>query len=247
MPLANLTKEDLAWAVHRMRPPVIDILRNHPGAVFVAGGFVRSCVAGEKINDIDLFCDTPNRARDLAAQVAGVTRNSLHTSENAHTVRTRPYATQFISRWTFTSPEQCIESFDFTIAKAAIWWDGSAWVGKCDERFYADLASKRLVYTSPVREEEAGGSMLRVLKFYQRGYRIPMDSLGEVIARIAASAGDAIVTGDEPLGPIITSLLREVDPDIDPEHQSHLPSTTDQLSTQLLGSTVPVSLPPIYF
>ena len=71
--------------------------------------------------------------------------------------------------------------------------------------------------------------MLRVLKFYQKGYRIPLDSLGRVIGRL--------VLGTEPpedtlsrlakeahLGEVLTTLLREVDPGIDPGHQAHLPA-----------------------
>ena len=50
---------------------------------------------------------------------------------------------------------------------------GGEYVGLCNIRFYPDLAARRLVYTSPLRNEDAGGSILRVLKFYQRGYRIP--------------------------------------------------------------------------
>ena len=36
------------------------------------------------------------------------------------------------------------------------------------DEFYPDLAARRLVYTAPVRDEEAGGSLLRVRKFIER-------------------------------------------------------------------------------
>ena len=141
-----------------------------------------------------------------------------------------------------------MQSFDFTIARAAIWWASTGtlvdnvaktetpqgvWRSTCDERFYPDLAARRLVYCSPVRIEEAGGSLLRVLKFYQRGYNIPMDSLGAVLARITDSidfrkieAGGDLEPAreEERLAKVITGLLREVDPLIDPDHISHLAS-----------------------
>jgi hypothetical protein len=112
--------------------------------------------------------------------------------------------------------------------------ENSGWRSVSDSRFYSDLAAKRLVYTMPQRNEDAGGSMLRVLKYYQRGYRIPIDSLGSVMARLMMGVRyRAIEENDEKrwhepleikLGEEITRLLREVDPDIDPKHISHLPA-----------------------
>jgi hypothetical protein len=83
-----------------------------------------------------------------------------------------------------------------------------------------------------VRIEEAGGSCLRVLKFYQKGYRIPLNSMGAVIARLMSavriedvrSFNDKNAWDEEKLAKVITGLLREVDPNIDPSHIAHLPS-----------------------
>ena len=68
--------------------------------------------------------------------------------------------------------------------------------------------------------------MLRVLKYYQKGYRIPMDSLGKVIARLVSKVNfHAIDPGDnEWLAKVVTGLLIEVDPAIDPLHNAHLPA-----------------------
>ncbi len=225
MPLTELLKEDRDYCIHRMRDSHRKVLKRYPNQLFVAGGFIRSCISNEKINDIDLFASTPDKAREIAAVVRAFEGKAQYETANAITIRTQPFATQFIHRWTFANPEECIQSFDFTIAKSAIWWDGTEWKSACDLRFYPDLAAKRLIYCSPVREEAAGGSMLRVLKFYRRGYRIPMDSLGAVIGRIAAASGDALMDDGDDLDSIITGLLKEVDPDIDPDHESHLPTT----------------------
>ena len=98
-----------------------------------------------------------------------------------------------------------------------------------DDRFYADLAAKRLIYRSPLRNEDAGGSLLRVLKFYQRGYRIPLNSLGAVIARLVNAVDEEKIGAfagnhEQKLAKVLTALLHEVDPAIDPEHIAHLPS-----------------------
>ena len=108
------------------------------------------------------------------------------------------------------------------------------WRSICHDRFYEDLAAKRLRYTAPVRNEDAGGSLLRVLKFYQRGYRIPLDSLGAVVARLLNDVRmQAVMNGHEAtrerhLAKVLTGLLREVDPNIDPSHIAHLPSEEDE-------------------
>lgn len=111
-----------------------------------------------------------------------------------------------------------------------------SWKSLVDDNFYSDLAAKRLVYRSPQRNEDAGGSILRMLKFYQRGFRIPLDSLGAVLARLVdgvdlkgievisaegTSLGD---TTEKRWAKVLTGLLREVDPLVDPTHTAHLPS-----------------------
>lgn len=228
--MTDLTWEDVAWAARRLPKIVKVLLQKHGAKVFVAGGYVRAVIAGERINDIDLFTSSKDYgeacAKELANPADRKPRRMLST-DNAYTVFVKPFPVQFIHRWTFASPSDALESFDFTIAQAALWWDGEAkwWRGCCSERFYADLAAKRLVYTEPTREEAAGGSLLRVLKFYQRGYRIPLDSMGAVIARLVKGIEpDAMGRCD--VAQIITGLLREVDPLIDPNHVAHLPSRT---------------------
>ena len=224
---SELNRMDLAWAVRRLPAPIRDLLKAHGPKVFMAGGYLRAIVSGEKVSDLDLFAPSKDYAEACAKELAG--DGKPHETDNAFTVRTKPYVTQFIHRWTFTDPKDAIASFDFTIAQAAIWWTEEGWRSCCAPGFYADLAAKRLVYTAPARNEDAGGSMLRVLKFYQRGYRIPLDSLGAVIARLALGVEriNKAASSEAWLAKIITGLLREVDPLIDPDHIAHLPSSDE--------------------
>ncbi|WP_321471062.1 hypothetical protein [uncultured Paludibaculum sp.] len=245
--MTELTKYDLAFCVRRLPRDVREMMKREGPRLFVAGGFVRSVVANETINDVDLF--TPNRddAERLAKELAGPEHKPYGTG-NAYTVFTRRVTCQFIHRWTFEHPEDAMESFDFTIAKAALWWSNGSggsdplcmpgWRSACAESFYADLAARRLVYTSPIRNEDAGGSLLRVLKFYQRGYRIPLDSMGAVIARLCQGVEWARLErsrykdGEAGLAKILTGLLREVDPQVDPDaigHVDSIPEPTDGL------------------
>lgn len=236
----RLTDEDMYWLKRRLPAPVHGILRTNKHSAFVAGGFIRSCIAGEEVNDIDIFTATNDQARAISTTlVSRSTGLRMVETDNAFTVVGLTYPVQFIHRWSFDNPQKCVESFDFTIARAAIWYGDEQDSSRhpilsscCDERFYSDLAAKRLIYCAPIRNEDPGGSMLRVLKFYQRGYRISLDSLGRVMARMTmvvkgADKIDFISPEnrftEEQVGCIYEGMLREVDPDIDPEHLANLP------------------------
>jgi hypothetical protein len=244
MDMTELLYHDLQRVLLRTPKEVLELLQKHPQKLFVAGGFIRACIANEEVSDIDLFAPSKEEAQEWARQLAYgpdvvTIGKALHETQNAITVLGLKYPAQFIHRWTFSYPNEALQSFDFTIAKAAFWAERYqkevVWKSSCDSRFYADLAAKRLIYTSPSRIEEAGGSLLRVLKFYQRGYRIPLDHFGATIARIVS----AVDMNNLPLRPknhrkppysheqavavAITKLLREVDPEIDPNHIAHFP------------------------
>lgn len=208
--------------------------------LIVAGGFIRSCVSNDTVNDVDVFCGSKDYAREIALRLVDNDRTRIYETDNALTLRGFSFPIQFIHRWTFDDPRAAVCSFDFTIARAAFWCDktpdmlvpgdGGIWKTVCDPRFYPDLAGKRLVYCQPIRNEEAGGSLLRVLKFYQRGYRVPLDSLAAVIARMfrgvdLSKIQESFGVADETqLAKVLTGLLREVDPSVDPSHIAHLPS-----------------------
>ena len=242
--MRELNKQDLNWAVRLLPPRLRNQMLEYGPRLVLGGGYIRSTVSGEKPNDLDLFTQVAEDAKLFASALAKeAKKGDPHETGNALSVKLSPrHFVQYIHRWTFPSPAYLIESFDFTIACAAIWFESGKWTSLVDDEFYADLAAKRLVYRSPQRNEDAGGSMLRVLKFYQRGFRIPLDSLGAVIARLVDEVdlngvattsyrdghdlgGTSIgITTEQRWASVITGLLREVDPQIDPEHFSHLPS-----------------------
>jgi hypothetical protein len=242
----ELNKHDLNFALRRMPGALRRLMLSEfwRGKVFVGGGFLRSVVSNEPVNDVDVFvtskddamlvakllvfdqfkrtvplvADTEARERFLKAHI--------YETDNALTLRHFSPTVQIIHRWTFSRIEDIIKSFDFTVCCAAIRVksDGE-WEGRAHERFYPDLAAKRLVYLSPIREEEPGGSMLRVLKYYQKGYRMPLDSLAAVMARmfLAVDWNKALHHPDE-VPQLLTSMLRAVDPLVDLTHEAHLPA-----------------------
>lgn len=244
--MIQLSKFDVNSLVRRLPRRVVRLLVENSEKLFVAGGYVRSVIANEPINDIDLFCGTKELAAILAYKLGKDMKHTPIETENAFTIPGRGRTSvQFIHRWLFSNPKTCIESFDFTVACAVFWFDQfgnggkedvanggcGRWRSRCDENFYQDLAAKRLVYRSPKRNEEAGGSLLRVLKFYQKGYRMPIDSLAAVVARVAVAVdpkqildGQLVGRNEAQWAKVITGLLHEVDPQVDAEHIAHLPA-----------------------
>lgn len=221
MTLSELLPEDLAWCTRRIPKSLKWLMMLHPGKLMLAGGFIRSCIANEPVNDLDFFVPDKPFARQLVDTLAEKSKADIYITDNAISITESGVQVQFITRWTFDNPHALIQSFDFTVAKAAIWADPdnrAQWRSAIDPRFYPDLAAKRLVYCSPVREEEAGGSMLRVLKFYRQGYRIPLNSLGAVMARMACKLDvNKMPNHDgesqaEAVARVLTGMLVEVDP-----------------------------------
>lgn len=205
--MSYLRDNDVQWCVRRLPVRVRDLLQQRSD-VFLAGGFIRACIAHETVNDVDLFVPNSEVASEVAKLLAA--DSHVHVTENALSLEIGALPVQVIHRWVFDTPQKCVDSFDFTIARAAIWYVGGGWQSCCHPDFYSDLAAKRLVYLSPVRNEDAGGSMLRVLKFYQRGYRIPLESLGAVVARMIGGMEPNL--SEVQVATVVTGRLREVDP-----------------------------------
>lgn len=235
---------DLNFAIRRLPVNLKKIMQTEEwsGNIFVGGGYLRAIVSGEGVNDVDVFVKTEKDAELLAFKLAKNADDIVKT-DNAYTVKGK-MVIQVIHRWVFEKPEDVSNSFDFTCCCAVFSCsvtkdvDGKlvvSWKSYCDERFYRDLASKRLIYRKPERNEDAGGSMLRVLKYYQKGYRIPIDSLGSVIARLIKDVDTSRcpLTNEYQTAKIITGLLREVDPNVDPLHESHLPASAEAVSDQI--------------
>lgn len=215
----QLIKNDIRHVVQRVPKDIREALTRNAGKLYIGGGFIRAVIAGEEPSDIDMFSDDVGRLEVIANDLANSRPGSrLHKTKNAITLLTPDrMPVQFITRWTFDNPKDLVNSFDFTVCQAALWRTGiqvnSEWATSINDRFYIDLAGRNLVYTNPVREEEAGGSMLRVLKYVKRGYSIQVGSLADVMDRVFKKVQIEIpkMPGYS-TGGIISDLLREVDP-----------------------------------
>ncbi|TZG25620.1 hypothetical protein [Sphingomonas montanisoli] len=210
----TLTSGDLQLVVSRIPRDVRKMMMEQP--IFCGGGFIRETIAGNAVNDIDLFGGDKDLLKLSADYLASKREGAkVHTTDNAFTVLSVPrMPVQFITRWLFSEAEPLVRSFDFTVCQAAVWFDRRIhrWQSMIAGEFYPDLAARRLTYTSPVRDEEAGGSMLRVRKFLARGYNIQAFALAGVIARVALAAEVRGERNETNLTFAISRKLVEVDP-----------------------------------
>ena len=131
-----------------------------PPVFWIAGGAITAAITGAKINDFDLFSPEPQRIVDILKEEIGYS-----TFENEHFVNfyVDGQKVQVILRYSPESPEAIFETFDFTIVCGA--YDGVTFY--CHDRFWQDIASKRLVVNKlyfPLR------SMERMAKYSGRGY-----------------------------------------------------------------------------
>lgn len=209
----ELAPEDLSWVVRRLPDDVKAQLRARGKAVFVAGGFIRACIAREEVQDIDLFVANGSEAVSLADALASKHILERIPTDNAITLINALYPPyQIVHRWTFAEPTDIVSAFDFTIAAAAVWYDCDyhGWKSACDPRFYTDLAAKRLVYRLTASNTDTGGSMLRMLKFYARGYTAPLTTISQITARLCVNA--KIGEDEAVMAEQIVAHLEEVDP-----------------------------------
>lgn len=213
--MSTLTKEDVHFCLTRVPKDVRALLQAHP--VVLAGGFIRETIAGGRVNDLDLFGYSKEALRSVAVELALSRKGRLHETENAYTVLAPPRSpVQFVTRWLVSDPAEYINNFDFTVCQAAIWWDAGEWHSAASPYFYPDLAARRLTYTHPKREEEPGGSMLRVRKFISRGYDIQVQSLAAVMSRVfcAVDVNRINASDEREVARIVHGLLRDVDPNV---------------------------------
>lgn len=213
-----MRKEDIEWCRRNLPKDVRNVMSDIGPKVVVGGGFIRSCITGDKINDIDMFVDCSSTKDKVLLGLKGITQKTLK-SKNAITLITHSYPIQVITRWMYPSPQELLDSFDFTISGAILWCNpkvGSPheWCGLVHQDYYQDLAARRLSYTYPQRNEDAGGSALRVLKYYRKGYNITLNSYAGVISRLIGGIrlDNENIDNEKYRVDVLTGLLVEVDP-----------------------------------
>lgn len=232
----ELYKEDLDWCVKRLPNVVKAMMQKYTTKLSVGGGYIRSCITGDEIKDIDMFVNSEEVAETIAKFICEDGPKYMKT-QNAYTIfRKGSTNIQLIYRWTYEKPSRVIDDLDFTVCCAVFWYEDGKYQGKCHSNYYQDLAARRLRYTQPSRNEDVGGSALRILKYYNKGYKITLDSYGKIIARLVmgleglrfdswddtAEHTNPNWTKEDQLAKVLIGLLVEVDPNTVREPQAVL-------------------------
>lgn len=211
--MQKLTVGDLHLVVTRLPRDIREICKKN--GVILGGGFIREIISGGEVKDVDLFGSDKKELEIIAKALTRDRDGRMFSTDNAITILTSGrLPIQFITRWTFNDLISCVESFDYTVCQAGVFFNRETekWESCINDDFYSDLAAKRLVYTFPDREEEAGGSVMRAVKFLRRGYNIQTQSLAGVMSRVAAKLRVDTVGDEKEIAKIFKGLLVEVDP-----------------------------------
>jgi len=212
--MVKLNKYDLMTVVRRLPKSIKDLMiqPKYHNKVFIAGGCILSIITNEKIKDYDILVSDKETAKELRDDFLKYQNTTVYETKNAYTIKGLGIPIQIIYRWNFNLPNEVIESFDFTVSCSCVYFDGQYYQGICHKQYYEDISSKRLTYTHPIREEDPAGSFLRLLKFYKRGYQIPLDSLASVMTRLYCGINDGYLKNELKIENEINELFHQILP-----------------------------------
>jgi hypothetical protein len=160
----------------------------------IAGGFLRtvgtqiwfSRMGGPEAapKDIDVFVDSD----DGISVVSVPLRQECDwvRYDRSCTIRREGVPIQVIGEWEFGHPAELIDMFDFSVIRAAMWWDGSAWVGIATSTWRRDINCREANYNTTA--PNPSGTLTRIARFAQLGYNIPDGSLASIAVRATEQA-----------------------------------------------------------
>lgn len=184
-------------AVAAIPQDVLSMLQDFGPRAVIGGGFIRTMGSqvihwegrAEKApKDLDIFmlsADLHRFVHDLHgrrysdAPYYGLDMRGESVSFHARTAGEVPV--QIIGMFSFNDPLEVMGKFDFSVARAVLWWDGSAWASAADPRWEGDIRRRCAWYRhapNPV------GTLHRIPRYASLGYHLNP----RCIARIAALA-----------------------------------------------------------
>jgi len=151
--------------------------------LILAGGFIRDIIAGKTPNDIDLWCMDSDRCSMAAMLYVAKIGGDIGWGDFAGTVTQEgSFPVAFIYARPYATPEALIDSFDYSVCRAAIWWNGFFWESMVDVGFKRDIETRRLSYRDGRREEVDPDLVVqRLSKLIRKGYTPYWWSLEEMV------------------------------------------------------------------
>lgn len=195
---SKLLPKDLDACVKALPDSIKRTLQSHPGKLIVAGGFIRSIVRGEPINDIDIFgIDYPGMG-SLAISLD--TLNSYFYTPNAKSIKVikdngphpaTEMKVQFITKYEETSAVATLQNFDFTHSMAAFWFENDQWTSVCHNNFYNDVCNS-LINFNPEYVGDRVILMKRFLKFSTKGWQYCIKDFAAILAEVSKEPIDPV-------------------------------------------------------
>ena len=130
--------------------------------VWVAGGSVRAWFASERIYDIDLFFSDEAIRNFALKYILEKGGELVYENGNVDKVKYNDHIFDFCKKY-YGDAEDCISEFDYTVSQAAVTVDDFV----CDDRFFMDLASKRLAFN---KITYSASTLYRFQKYVRKGY-----------------------------------------------------------------------------
>lgn len=171
-----LTSEHLEIITRRINEDaaLVRLMKDNPGKLYIAGGLPVCSLIGAPIGDINIF-GTDRLLLMEAARTYGLYSpcHMMEPTKYAVSVNGRIGRVQFELKEVYQSAWECIDSFDFSVCQAAIWFEYGKWQTVCSAKFYSDLNARKLRFINQERDDESPVvSLWRAAKYTERGFTL---------------------------------------------------------------------------
>jgi hypothetical protein len=145
----------------------------NPTGAFIAGGAITSVFTGQPIRDVDFYLKSKEAFIEAVAQAYDESFWCLAATDRAVTFARGSDIIQLMHFDFFPTAEAVFDAFDFTVCMGAYDLDTKEFI--FHEEFMKHAAQRHLSFHSGTRYPY--GSLLRVLKYQQRDYKISRSDL----------------------------------------------------------------------
>ena len=215
---ATLLQNDIDRIVARIPSDLIEDVQHK--RLVIAGGFIRSILRGEPINDIDLFKVKFNNfpgitanedildevdhiklvhqeaielSKELGVGTFLTTENAVSFEVYGHT-ETAPnedhMKVQYIIKYTSPTVKDLLKKFDFTNSMAAIWWDPSNGWTSMCHNGFYKDLGTTSLTFNPDFEGDRIVLMKRFVKFTSKGWQYTIRDFAKVIEAVSQERTD---------------------------------------------------------
>jgi hypothetical protein len=145
---------------------------------WIAGGALRSKFSGQKPADIDLYFPNVGELNKAGNVLYQHGYSPTFENDNTKTITDGKTTFDLVKRY-YSSLEQTIASFDFTVSACGIDKDSITY----HDDYFIDLATKRLNLTGEM--VNPAGTLLRMQKYIKYGFTMDVEDMRVLAARIA--------------------------------------------------------------